>query len=109
MATIKITVDDKEYTLAFNKKTIMQMSDNGFRIEKAREDYVSGIPQLFAGSFLRFHRTITEKEIDAIWNMIPDKLGFIEALIGLYNEQIEQIFGEPEDDEKKASWEVVKS
>lgn len=108
MATINIKVDDKQYTLGFSKKTIMQMSDNGFTLEKAREDYVAGIPQLFAGAFLRYHRTINDKEIDAIWKMIPDKEGFIGALVELYSEQLDELFSEPEEDEKKAVWEVVK-
>lgn len=106
--TISIKVDDKEYTLAFSKGTIKQMSENGFIIEKAREDYVTGIPQLFAGAFLRYHRTAKPSEIDAIWNMIPNKMDFIEQLITMYNEQVEEIFGEPEEDAKKAVWEVVK-
>lgn len=108
MATINIKVDDKQYTLGFSKKTIMQMSDNGFTIEKAKDDYVAGIPQLFAGAFLRWHRTISDKEIDDIWKMIPDKAGFIGALVDLYNEQLSELFGEPDDEAKKAVWEVVK-
>ena len=106
--TVTIKVDDKEYTLAFSKGTIKQMSESGFVIEDARRDYVKGIPQLFAGSFLRYHRTTSSKEIDAIWDKIPNKMEFTDVLITMYNEQLEELFGEPEDDAKKAVWEVVK-
>lgn len=106
--TVTIKVDDKEYTLAFSKATIKQMSEAGFNIDEARKDYVKGIPQLFAGSFLRYHRTATAKEIDTIWDAIPNKMDFMEILITMYNEQLEELFGEPDENAKKAVWEVVK-
>ena len=106
--TINIKVDDKQYTLEYSKATIKQMSEGGFVINEARRDYVKGIPQLFEGAFIKNHRTASAKEIDAIWEMIPDKMDFIDVLIGMYNEQLEGLFGEPADDAKKAVWEAVK-
>ena len=106
--TVSIKVNDREYTLAFSKATIKQMSEAGFVIEDARRDYVKGIPQLFAGAFLRYHRTASAKEIDDIWDKIPNKMDFTDTLITMYNEQLNELFGEPEDDAKKAMWEVVK-
>lgn len=109
MATIKIKSADgkKDYTLAFTLRTVKQMADNGFKINEAAENPISGVPALFAGAFLVYHRTASRAEIDEIWQTIPNKEEFISALVDLYNAPVEKLFGEP-DDEKKASWEVVK-
>ena len=109
MATIKIKSADgnKEYTLGFTKKTIKEMAGNGFNISEAVDNYVVGVPKLFEGAFLRYHRQAKQSEIDSVWESIGEKPAFIEALVTMYNEQLEELFGEPED-EKKAVWEVVK-
>lgn len=109
MATIKLTDGDgKDYTLSFNLKSVKQMSDNGFKIQEAIDNPVSGIPKLFAGAFLRFHRTIPQVKIDELWEQVEGKEDFITALVELYNDPIEKLFGEPEDTAKKAKWEVIK-
>lgn len=108
MATIKINLDGRDYTLTYTRRTVTQMSDNGFNIQKAIDDPVSGIPKLFAGAFLKYHRTISQNEIDKIWDAIPSKEEFITKLVEMYNEPVDALFGEPEDEEKKAMWEVVK-
>lgn len=109
MATIKINdADGKEYTLSFNLKTVRQMSDNGFNIQQVSENPITLIPRLFAGAFLRYHRTIPQSKIDEIWEQIEDKEGFITALVELYNDPVDKLFGEPEETAKKAKWEIVK-
>lgn len=109
MTTIKISLDGKDYTLAFTRRTVTQMADNGFDITKAlNENIVGGIPQLFAGAFLKYHRTMSQNEIDNVWDAIPNKEDFLTKLVEMYNEPITALFGEPEDDAKKATWEVVK-
>lgn len=107
--SIKIKdADGKEYTLAYTLRTIKQMSDNGFNINEAVSNPISGIPQLFAGAFLAYHRTTPKDKIDEIWAQIEHKEDFINALSSMYNEPVEKLFGEPAEDSKKATWEVVK-
>lgn len=107
--TIKIKGNDgKDYTLAFTKRTINSMAESGFKIEMCTENPEVGIPRLFAGSFLRNHRTITNAQVDAIWDTIPEKEEFAKALVDMYAEQVNALFAEPEDDAKKATWEIVK-
>ncbi len=109
MATIKVyDADGKDYVLAYTLRTVKQMSDNGFNIEEAGANPISGIPKLFAGAFLANHRTISRAKIDEIWEQICDKEGFVTALVELYNAPVEKLFGEPADDAKKAKWEVIK-
>jgi hypothetical protein len=107
--TIKINGDDgKAYTLAFTKRTINSLAESGFKIESCVDNPVVGVPKLFAGAFLRFHRTITNEQIDAIWATIADKEGFTKALVDMYAEQVNALFAEPGEDAKKATWEIVK-
>jgi len=107
--SIKIKdAEGKDYTLSYDLRSVKQMADNGFNINTASDNYVVGIPQLFEGAFLRYHRTISRSKINEIWAQITDKPGFISALVEMYNEPVEALFGEPEDDAKKATWEVVK-
>ena len=109
MATIKVyDADGKEYNLAFTLRTIKYMSNNGFNVEEAKNDSIFGIPRLFAGAFLVNHRDVKEDKIDEIWANIEDKEGFSNALISMFNEPIEKLYSEPEDDSKKAKWEVVR-
>ena len=109
MATIKLNdADGKDYTLSFNLRSVKQMADNGFNIQDAIDNPVSGIPKLFAGAFLRYHRTLPQNKIDELWDSIENKEGFITALVELFNEPIEKLFGEPEENAKKAKWEVIK-
>jgi hypothetical protein len=84
------------------------MSDNGFNINDAIANPAVGVPQLFAGAFLAKHRTVPREKIDEIWAQIEGKEEFVAALASLYNDPIEKLLGEPEENAKKATWEVVK-
>lgn len=109
MATIKIKdADGKDYTLAFTLRTVKQMADNGFNIQDCEDNPVAGIPKLFAGAFLVYHRTLPQTKIDELWESIEGKMEFIPALVDLYNDPINKLFGEPDDDAKKSKWEVIK-
>lgn len=110
MATIKIfdETDGKEYELLFTLRTIKQMGANGFNINIVADNPIIGIPQLFAGAFLAKHRTISQDKVDSIFEQIEDKEGFVNALCDLYNAPVDKLFGEPDENAKKARWEVVK-
>jgi hypothetical protein len=109
MATIKLTdAEGKDFTLSFNLRSVKQMSDNGFNLQEAVDNPVSGIPKLFAGAFLRYHRTLPQAKIDELWAQVEGKEEFITALVEMFNDPIEKLFSEPEENAKKAKWEVVK-
>lgn len=106
--SIKIsTKDGKDYTITYTRKTVTIMSQNGFKIEDVRDTPITGIPQLFAGAFLRYHRNIKQELVDEIWASIPNKEDFILALIDMYQEPIEALIDEPEDETKNSKWEII--
>lgn len=108
MATIKIyDADGKDYSLSFNLRSIRQMADNGFNIQQAVDNPAVGIPKLFAGGFLRYHRTLPQAKIDELWASIEGKEDFISALVDLYNDPITKLLGEPDETAKKSRWEVI--
>lgn len=108
MKTIKIkTNDGKDFTLAFTRKTVSRMSQNGFKITDVRDNPIIGIPQLIAGAFLRFHPGIKQDEIDNLWRQTKGKEELLLKLIEMYQEPIDSLLEEPkEDSEKNATWEV---
>lgn len=109
MATIKIyDADGKDFVLTYTLKSVKQMADNGFNIAEASNNPISGIPKLFAGAFLANHRTVSQAKIDELWENIEDKEGFVTVLVELYNEPVNKLFGEPEENAKKVKWEVIK-
>lgn len=109
MATIKLfDADGKDYSLTYTLKSVKQMADNGFNIQDCSDNPVAGIPKLFAGAFLAYHRTLPQAKIDELWASVGNKEEFIPVLVELYNDPINKLFGEPEDDAKKAKWEVIK-
>lgn len=109
MKTIKIEKDGKEYSLAFTRKTVTEMARNGFRIDDVADPsrMVIGVPQLFAGAFLRFHRGIKQELVDEIWDSVSNKSGLINKLVEMYAEPINALLDEPQDEAKNGSWEVV--
>ena len=108
MKELKIkTAEGKEYTLAYNRNTVSQMARNGFNIEDTYNKPTIGIPQLFAGAFIRYHRGIKQEVVDAIWAELPSKEKLLEELIKMYQAPIDALLDEPKEEGKNASWEVV--
>lgn len=105
--TVKIKHEGIEYTLGFTKRTIKIMSESGFTYDKFLADSAIQFGTLFAGAFLWKHRNLRADKIDEIWSAVGDKDGFMPVLIQMYQECIEDLYDEPEDDAKKAVWEVV--
>ena len=108
MKELKIkTADGKDFTLAFTRKTVSQMARAGFNIDDTYNKPTIGIPSLFAGAFLRYHRGIKQELVDAIWEELPNKDKLLEVLVQMYQAPIESLLDEPKDDGKNASWEVT--
>lgn len=108
MKTIKIKASDgRDYTLGYTRKTVKQMSQAGFNIEDVTAKPLIGVPQLFAGAFLQYHRGIRQELTDAIWEELTNKENLLLALIEMYQEPIDSLLEEPKDDGKNATWEVV--
>ena len=96
------------YTLAFNRKTVQQITRQGFKPEMITEQPALGIPMLFKGAFMVHHRMIRDDLTDKIWDSLKNKSDLIGKLLEMYIEPINVLISDPEneDDEKNADWEA---
>ena len=91
--TLKFTDNGKEYTLAFTRETIIATEDMGFDLNTVMEKPITSVTLLWRGAFLEHHDTLTNAEVDALFDKI-DKNGLLEALLDLYKAPIESLFDE---------------
>lgn len=103
---IRFTYDGVDYTLEFTRKSIEIMERNGFVITEVFEKPMTLLPTLFAGAFLAHHRSTKREVIDKIYESMPNKQELITKLAEMYNEPIEALLDEPEDEEGKVKWEA---
>lgn len=105
--TITFEYDDKEYTLEFTKRSVKEMEKEGFNPQLIDTKPMTLLPELFAGAFKANHRFVKRALIDEIYDALPDKETLIGNLAEMYNEPLEGLMSEPEDEKKvawKASW-----
>lgn len=106
---IIFTYDDKDYTLEFTRRTVKQMEDEGFVARDIDQRPMTLLPALFAGAFKAHHRFVKQEIIDEIYKGMPQKEELIGKLAEMYNEPIESLMGEPDEEASKnvewaASW-----
>lgn len=101
---IKFEFEGKEYTLEFTRKSIETMERQGFIASEITEKPVSTLPALFAGAFLAHHRFVKRDVIDRIFDKLTNKQELIGKLAEMYNEPIEALMDEPEEDEGNVNW-----
>lgn len=96
--TITDPNSEQVYTLEFNRKSVLKAMKNGFDPTKLADgelEAVLMIPTLFHYAFDMHHKGISEEETDAIYDMIPDKEGLIEALAELFADPINKLTEDP--------------
>jgi hypothetical protein len=101
---IKFEFEGKEYTLEFTRKSIETMERQGFIASEITEKPVSTLPALFAGAFLAHHKYVKRDVIDRIFDKLTNKQELIGKLAEMYNEPIEALLDEPEEDEGNVKW-----
>lgn len=106
MKAITIKLEDKKYTLEFNRKTIRAMERQGFVASKLEDMPMSMIMALFSGAFMMHHRNITENEVEKIYKSIRGKEDFLAKLSEMYSDPVIALMDEPEEDEGNAEWEA---
>ena len=89
----KITIKDngKEYTLEFNRYSIVEMEKRGFDITKAEARPLATLTEITRGAFIMHHSDMSVEEVDLIIDKIDDKLGLINALASMYKDAIESV------------------
>ena len=95
-----------QYTLEYTRDAIKQMERGGFNIESAASQPITSLLALFKGAFIAHHPRTSQSTIDEIWDNLGNKDGLFEALANLYNEPMEALMREPEDETKKIAWKV---
>lgn len=90
--TITLKVQDKTYTLEFNRRVIMKMEEDGIvsqdntELEKKPFSYMGKLARY---SFLKNHPDLSQKEIDDIFDEIGDLVGFFTAVAEMLKECVE--------------------
>jgi hypothetical protein len=105
MATkINFSYEGKDYCLEYTKRTVKQMEDRRFVISKIVETPMTTLPDLFAGAFLANHKFVNRNLIDAIYEGLKDKKALIGTLTTMYNEPIEALMSDEEDEGNGIAW-----
>ncbi len=107
---IKITYNDKEYILEYNRKTIGDIEQMGFVASQFVDKPATMLPIAFKGAFLKNHKFVKQEIIDEIFSHMTDK----QALIGELSNMILECYQsltedevDEKDKEKNAHWEIV--
>lgn len=96
--------EGKEFTLEYTRKTIETMERQGFVASDIIEKPMSTLPALFAGAFLAHHRFVKREVIDRIFEKMTNRQELIGKLAEMYNEPIESLMNDPEEDEGNVTW-----
>lgn len=94
--------EDTPYTLTFTVKTIMELEQKGFDVNKYDAEPVTMTVMLFEGALKAEHPNITTNKAVEILELIEDKEGLMQALTELYSEPIKKLMA----DKGKKKWEA---
>lgn len=98
------TVEGKEYTLEFTRRTVQEMERKGFIASDITDKPMTTLPALFAGAFLANHRFVKPEVIENIYNKLTKKQELIGKLAEMYNEPILALVEEPAEDKGNVDW-----
>lgn len=101
---LSFNFEGKDYCLEFTRRTVEMMERNGFVASDVRDKPMSTLPALFAGAFLAHHRFTKQDLIDRIYEKMTNKQELIGKLAEMYNEPINALIDEPEENEGNVSW-----
>lgn len=101
---ITIPYGGKEYTLEYTRKTVEMMEQRGFVANDVKDKPMSTLPALFAGAFLAHHRFVKQEVIDDIFSHMTNRVELIGKLAEMYNDPIQTLVDEPEEDEGNLNW-----
>lgn len=103
---LKFTYEEKEYTLEFTRRTVMEMEARGFVANDVENKPMTVLPMMFEGAFLAHHRYEKKDVIDEIYKRMTNKEDLIGKLAEMYNEPILALVEEPEGNEGNVEWAI---
>lgn len=103
---ISFTFENNKYTLEYDRESVRETENSGFRISEADDKPLTTVMTLIEGAFLKHHATLSTDEIYRIYSHLPNKSKLISVLTEMYTDTIRTLQGEPTEDEGKAEWEM---
>ena len=103
---ITFEYEGAKYTLAFTRKTVQQLSRDGFDPDMVTKHPDLGVPMLFRGAFLAHHWGMRNELKDKIYENITNRTALIKKLMSMYMEPITAMIEDPEESEKNLKWEA---
>ena len=107
--TIKFEFEGRDYCLEYTRKSVENMERQGFKPGELVEKPMLTLPTMFAGAFLANHKFTKRELIDRCFAKFTNKQELLSVLIDMYNEPINSLFDEPEEDSGNVKWEISES
>ena len=101
---LKFTYKDKEYTLEYTRRSVERMERNGLNATEMRDKPMTTLPALFAGAFIANHPWVKQELINEIYSKMTNRQELIGKLSEMYNEPIEALLDDPEENEGNLNW-----
>lgn len=102
--TVKLTFNDKEYTLEFTRATLEKMEADGYSIADAQTKIVTWQRVEFEYAFFANHKRMKKEDIKKIYDRLTNKRALIEKLSEMMLDCINSIYDEPEEEKNAISW-----
>lgn len=93
---IKVTYENRDYTLEYSRKTIQQMESKGVNAADLERKPMTTLPALFEGAFLLHHPNTPRKTVMEIFDRLTRKEELIERIAEMYSEPLQELVTEPE-------------
>lgn len=93
--SIKFTYDDTSYKLEYSRQALVALEAEGLSMADVQAKPITMLPKLFAYSFYKNHRNISQDKIDEIYGLMSDKQELIAKLAEMASEAVESLFQEP--------------
>ena len=103
---IKITFKGEVYTLEYTRKSVEAMERRGLKLGELSDKPMTTLPLLFTGAFLAHHKFLKQEVIDEIFAQTPNREDLLHTLIEMYNEPVNALMSDPEENSGNASWTV---
>ena len=101
---LQFTYKDKEYTLEYTRRSVERMERNGFNATEMCDKPMTTLPALFAGAFIANHPWVKQELINEIYSKMTNRQELIGKLSEMYNEPIEALLDDPEENEGNLNW-----
>lgn len=102
--SLQFTVEGKEYTLEFTRKSVQRMEKAGFDIQDLENKPMTLFPMLFHGAFFAHHPFVNQTETSAIYDRLTNKKELVAKLAEMYVEPINSLLDDTEENAGNVDW-----